>query len=414
MSRYKKLSNYKGIRKDTKNGRYLATKYISGTEYSKKFTSLKQANNWRINFHPSLPEKVVERTTEEVGPMGALSPLAQQKLPVRLNGEDLGYRVKDVWKLYKSIHISSLERSSQEWCLAKELFLTPLMNFKMVELTAILLDRFIEKQKSIVDPKGKRCNFDRELSFLRAMLNWYRENYDPFFVNPVLKRHKKAGFIKKVPTRNKKMRPQELIAFFNELPLFWRDFAETQFYLGARVSEVAGLKTDSINLAEKEVRIQYVVVWLRNKKVEYIKEAPKNNEVSYASMNSRLEEIIRRRMDQASNDFLFHDEGKPLGYRIIQYQYNKALKRAGLSHKYSSTHIMRHSMGTITRRVTGSIDMAQAVTRHKDAKMAQHYADLPSEANKKAVKDVFHYLNGLEKELQKGRCSSVQDGPDTR
>ena len=57
-------------------------------------------------------------------------------------------------------------------------------------------------------------------------------------------------------------------------------------------------------------------------------------------------------------------------------------------------------MGTITRRVTGSLDMAQAVTRHKDLKVAQQYAGLPTEANKKAVNDVFSYLNGLEKELR--------------
>jgi hypothetical protein len=53
-------------------------------------------------------------------------------------------------------------------------------------------------------------------------------------------------------------------------------------------------------------------------------------------------------------------------------------------------------MGTITRRVTGSLDMAQAVTRHKDIQVAEQYADMPTEANKKAVNDVFTYLDDLE------------------
>lgn len=57
---------------------------------------------------------------------------------------------------------------------------------------------------------------------------------------------------------------------------------------------------------------------------------------------------------------------------------------------------MRHSMGTITRKVTGSADMAQAVTRHKDIQVAQQYASLPTEANKQAVNDVYNYLNELE------------------
>lgn len=53
-------------------------------------------------------------------------------------------------------------------------------------------------------------------------------------------------------------------------------------------------------------------------------------------------------------------------------------------------------MRTITRRVTGSLDMAQAVTRHKDIQVAQQYANLPTEANRIAVNDVFHYLDKIE------------------
>ena len=398
MSKYKKLSNYKGIRKDTSNGRYLATKYIGGREYSRKFTSLKEAANWRINFHPAIPEKIVEREVKASFPL----PVAP-KARVKLNGEDLGYRFRDAWELYKSLYLPSLEKSSRDTYLAKEGFLVPLMNFKMVELTAALLDRFMaDHKKEALREKSKRCSFNGDLKFLKSVLNWYRENYDALFVNPVLKRHKQAGLIKQVPKRSKKLRPEELIAFFRELPLFWRDFAETQFYMGARVSEVAGLQVDSIDLKEKEIRVQYIVVWsvATGRKFDYLKETPKNSEISYVSMNPRLEEIIKRRMDNASNGYLFHKDGNPLNYRDIQHRYNMALKRAGLFEKYSSTHIMRHSMGTITRRVTGSLDMAQAVTRHKDLKVAQQYAGLPTEANKKAVNDVFSYLNGLEKELE--------------
>src|SRR3989339_223511 len=76
-------------------------------------------------------------------------------------------------------------------------------------------------------------------------------------------------------------------------------------------------------------------------------------------------------------------------------QFNHALKKAGLFPEYSATHIMRHSMGTITRKVTGSLDAAQAVTGHKDIKMVQHYAAMPSEANRKAVNDVERFMATL-------------------
>ena len=397
MSKYKKLSGYKGIRKDIDNGRFLATKYINGKEYSKKFSSLKQAMIWRINFHPSVPQELVEKKAQM--PLNVSMAL---KVQVKLNGEDLGYNFRDVWELFKSIHLLSLEKSSQDYFLASEAFFTPLMNFKMVEMTAHLIDRFIAKHKlNAIKTKSRRYNFNGDLKRLKVIFNWYRENYDALFVSPILKRHKQAGIIRPLPKRNKKMAPQELLAFFNELPSFWRDFAEMQFYMGARVSEVAGLKIDCIDLQEREIRIQYVVVWSKAKKVDYIKDRPKNGEISYAAMNSKLEEIAKRRLSKAQNGYLFHHEGKPLCYREIQYQYNKALKKAGLSDKYSSTHIMRHSMGTITRRVTGSMDMAQAVTRHKDIRIAQQYAGLPTEANKQAVNDVFEYLNDLERKTAK-------------
>ena len=58
-------------------------------------------------------------------------------------------------------------------------------------------------------------------------------------------------------------------------------------------------------------------------------------------------------------------------------------------------------MGTITRRVTGSMDAAQAVTGHKDVKTAQQYASLPSEANRHAVVDVNRFMKRLEDISQK-------------
>ncbi len=394
MSRYEKLKNYKGIKKDLKTGRYLVRKYINGREHSKSFDSLKEAVNWRANFHPSVSEAIVTQKVES----NDLRDMLEKPLQRKLNGEDLGYYFRDVWELYQKIYIPSLERSSQEHRLSKQVFYLPLMNYKMVEITANLLDVFIaEHRKSAIENRSKRSNFDDDFKCLKALLNWYRQNYDPLFMNPVLPRHKHAGIIRKIIKKNKKMKPEQLISFFNELPLFWRDFAECQFYMGARVSEVAGLQVQSVDFKEMQICIQYVAVWAyRNKEFEYLKEYPKNGEISYASINKKMEEILKRRIPLSANGFIFHENGEPLRYRTIQYQFNKALKKAGLGDQFSSTHIMRHSMGTITRKVTGSVDMAQAVTRHKDIQIAQQYASLPTDANRKAVHDVNLYLEELE------------------
>jgi site-specific recombinase XerD len=401
MSKYQKLPNHKGIKKDLNNGRYLAVKYINGKEYSKKFDTLKKALTWRSNFHPSVAEEVIENKVNE----NFLLRTAIQKTKVRLNGEDNGYYFRNVWKLYQENYLPSLEKSSREHRLAKEPFLYPLMDIKMIEVTATLLDRFMKKHKAeAIRLKSKRCSFNDDLKVLKSILNWYRNNYDSFFINPVLPRHKHAGLIKKPKEKDKKMKPKELISFFSELDSFWRDFAEMQFYMAGRVGETAGLQASSVDFDEEQVMVKHTVVWgYSDKKFDYLKEYPKNGEVSYVSMNRKIREIMQRRVPEAVNGFIFHANDEPLSYRKIQYAYNKALEKAGLYGKYTSTHIMRHSMGTITRRVTGSLDMAQAVTRHKDIQVAEQYADMPTEANKKAVNDVFDYLDDLENsESKKG------------
>jgi len=52
-------------------------------------------------------------------------------------------------------------------------------------------------------------------------------------------------------------------------------------------------------------------------------------------------------------------------------------------------------MATITRRVTGSLDSTQAVTGHKDQKLVQHYADLPSNTQVEAVSQVEEFMNKI-------------------
>lgn len=389
MSRYVKIKDSKGIRKDTITNSFLATKYINGKEYSKTFKSLKKAINWRINFHPAVPEPILKKKVEE-----RFNIVESMRITSKPNGEDLGYSFKDVWGLYQKSHFPLLEKSSRERHLSKEAQIAPLMNFSMVEMTASLIDWLVGqiRERAIKD-KSSRYNFDNELVFLKSFFNWYRENYDALFVNPVLKRHFAAGVIKKVVRKSKKLRPEELVSFFKELNPFWRDFAETQFYMGARVGEVAGLQAESVYLGDKEIRVQHTAVFsYQTKKFDYLKEYPKNGEISYASMNERLCEIMARRLPLVVKGFVFHNGGDPFSYRQIQYQYNSALKRAGLADKYSSTHIMRHSMGTITRNVTGSIDSAQAVTRHKDSKTAEKYSSMPTRANREAVTVVGEFI----------------------
>ena len=57
-------------------------------------------------------------------------------------------------------------------------------------------------------------------------------------------------------------------------------------------------------------------------------------------------------------------------------------------------------MATITRMVTGSLEATQAVTGHKDQKLVQHYASLPTTVQTTALKNVESYMNQLASALR--------------
>ena len=231
------------------------------------------------------------------------------------------------------------------------------------------------------------------------MLNWYRENYDGLFVIPILKRHYTLGIIRKEVRRNsKKMTVEEVQLFFESFDCqFWRDFAEFHFYMAGRCQEPAGLQVE--NLFADHLKVEDVAVWGEDKKFLRLKETPKNGEERSVYYNNRMKEILRRRFKERSKvpceffrestgerlNFVFEIDGQPLAYRTIQYQYNKALKKAGLYSRFKSTHILRKAMANLVRSKLG-LDAAQAAGGWKSRDVVEKiYTDAPNELSRQAV-----------------------------
>lgn len=138
-------------------------------------------------------------------------------------------------------------------------------------------------------------------------------------------------------------------------------------------------------------------------------------------MNKKLREIMQRRLADVSEtpcefyceetgnrlDFVFHINGQPLTYRQIQYHYNKALKKIGLYQKFSSTHLMRHSMANLVRERKG-VESAQAVGRWKTRELVEDvYTNTPTHIVKDAIDDMELFLNGTDNNLQESvNCHS--------
>ena len=419
QTRYVTVSHrgIKGIRKDTQSKKFLVEKKIRGERYAASFETLREAADWKKNFHPGLNWKPLAYSQKKKdGLEKRLSDLGlgmKRTVEVQKNGTDLGYTFGDVYELYVAKHLSKLEASTFEaytkWTTR---FYDRLMRIPMVEMTADEVSRHVaaKRKEAIENPTGKRYGFKHELKYLKALFNWYHENVDARFVNPVLKRHRVEGEIRKMPKRQKKMRRHELQAFFNAFgkdEQLWRDLAETQFYFSGRVQEVGGLQWDSVDFDDGIIRIESVAVWSASKAFQYLKDTPKNGEERLVPMTGKLRSILERRFEEQRPSrfkdgrtgkmvpcsFVFHQDGQPLVYRWIQYRYNKALRKAGLNHKFGSTHILRHSMANLVRERLG-IEHAQAVGGWKSREMVEHvYTEKPAHLTEDALKNIEDFMD---------------------
>ena len=416
----------KGIRQDTKNQTFLVAKSIRGKRYSATFDNIREAADWKKNFHPGLSLVPLGNPKKEkaLKSLSEMSPFKKHRNAITIkNGTDYGYKFSDIWEMYLEKHLTRLEYST--YCKAVQRakhFFTGMMNVKMVDITANFISEYLEleREKALKKTHIKRYNFNADLKYLKSFLNWYRENVDAMFVNPVLKRHKQEGFIHKIPKRKKKMSRHELLAFFESLgkdDILWRELAEVQFYFSGRIQEVAGLQWESVDFTDGVIEIENVTVWGVNRKFCYLKDSPKNREERKVPITDRLFEILKRRWaikrpsmveDKRTGktfpcNFVFHQEGRPLDYCRIQYCYNQALKRAGLGDKYASTHILRHSMANLVRERMG-LEHAQAVGGWKTRELVEHvYTDRPAHLTANALKNIEDYMGTVDDEGAK-RC----------
>ncbi|MBI2519459.1 MAG: tyrosine-type recombinase/integrase [Bdellovibrio sp.] len=413
FKRFIALKEHKGIRKDQITGNYVARKYVDNKEFCETFDKLSEAIYWRRNFHPLLTnsELKVGASTK------SFNDETKIKISSRPNGVDQRFKFEDVWELYKKQYFPTLESQTIDDRLkfAKN-FYADLMHLKMLEVTPELMDHFMARKvseaKILNNPR--RINFDNDLKALKAMFNWYRENYDGMFINPILKRHFAMGIIKqRVKASSRKMTIEQVRDFLNAFKdQFWRDFAELHFYMAGRVQELGGLQIENVDLKKGLVRVVDVAIWGDSKRFSRLKETPKNGEERTVHLNKRMEEILRRRIAARSStpclffrestgerlDFVFQINGQPVTYRQVQYSYNFALEKAGLFPKFQSTHILRKAMANIVRKEMG-LDAAQAAGGWKSRDVVERtYTDAPNELNRQTVMHIEKLLGDSDQE----------------
>lgn len=385
--RYEQLKNCPGVRKDLTTNNYEAYKTIKGERYSATFESLKDAKVWRLTFIP-VEEKVLAR---------------------KMN---LGELIEE----YKKEHLAGLAYSTRAVRLDRIKIFDDILHLDVEKLTPDILHKFFKTKASAArSSQSRRMNFDGEIKDLRAILNWYRENYNYQYVVPIIAKKLRASCtIKKDRKIKEKLSADEFIQFFDALDPFYRDVALVQSRIAGRIGEVAGLQFQSIDFKNRTLLVKHVVVYGRKKEFIELKSNPKTGDIRSCYITDDLLEVLKRRLilKHRSNDYVFHVNGEPLKYRSVQHAYDYALKKVGLIHKTSGTHMIRHFTATLTRLVCGNLDAVQSVTGHKTMKLVEHYGALASTLQGDSITKVESFLKQKLAQLGSECAANVQDSPD--
>ena len=166
-----------------------------------------------------------------------------------------------------------------------------------------------------------------------------------------------------------------------------------QFYCAGRVGEVSGLQWSNIDFRNRRMIIKHTCIWDMEKKTYLeLKPFPKNKEARVCYVTDEIMEILIRRkaFKMPNNNFVFHVEGAPINYCTVQVNYREAQRKSGVP--YSGTHILRHGMAKLARKVGGGLDAVMAMTGHKDIKLADHYSKCDEDDQKDVALKIMKHI----------------------
>ena len=311
------------------------------------------------------------------------------------NGKDHKITVKEVWELYQRNHLPTVTESTRVNKVFRcEHFLPPLFNVRMCELTPQLISEFIRFHLEAVKikPSQRRFNFQKELRDLKSIANWYTDTIDFQFANPVKQQHYKLAVVKDIPRRQREITVEQFQQFLANLPEFYRQLCIAQYLAASRIGETAGLQWKNIDFERRIVTIREIIVWTKGK--ASVKLCPKNGKSRQVYLSDAMLEILKKReLVRNGSDFVFHKNGKPLLYSVINANYNRAWKKAGLT-QFHGTHATRYFAAQRARVVSGSIDGVKAVTG-QSIQMAQKYSDYSCvEQNRETIEKMETALLG--------------------
>ena len=170
------------------------------------------------------------------------------------------------------------------------------------------------------------------------------------------------------------------ILLSQELPLVEKSMLEVLYATGLRVSELANLKLQSVNLKHS-----YIKCFGKGSKERIVPIGKIAKDILITYIEKRQDIIDKYSLD---TDYLFlHDDGKKISRQDI-YTMIKNLGENVL-HKHITPHTLRHSFATHMLENGADLRIVQELLGHSDVATTQLYTHV----SKKRLKDVYFSIN---------------------
>lgn len=378
---YKKLKGAVGIYQNLTTKKYFAEKKINGKNHTATFNTLFEAKEWRKLFD------------------GVSMGEDKEFL------ESSHATLKEVWETMQKDHFPTLATSTKNIWMRRYKLLELIEDTPMDKITPSTMTswvnhwvaEFSSEEYQALRGKAGRCNLNNELNMFVTIFNWYKESEHfekeaHLLTNPVKKKHRQLGFIKPVPDKKRQIDLEDAFLFFEYLKPLYKEMAMMQFYCAARIGETAGIQWSNIDIKNRRMLIKHAVVWDDHKIFLELKPFPKNKEPRPVFITDEIMEILTRRQAfrEAGCDYVFHVEGRPINYATVLVNYTNAQRKSGVP--YSGTHILRHGMAKLARKVGGGLDAVMAMTGHKDIKLADHYSKCNEDDQKEFSEKIMNHI----------------------
>ncbi len=309
-----------------------------------------------------------------------------------------------VLQKYRQERLSELRPQSRQTAEIRVKYLAkaPIANHRMCDISDTVIDdwfRWLKKQPTTKN-KGRK-HFRQEFKLLSAVLNWYRDCINALFVVPIVKRHRQAIFYKPVTPRRPDyfMRKEDIQSWISWLkvhrrnPTYYR-LASFMVLTATRVGEAAGVCWDTVDFDNKIVSIRRSVWWDHLTRRPNLQELTKTAEsVRIIGLSPPVLEMLREMRQESSGvGPVFTDrEGGILGYSAIQHSFNAGFEALNLP--WRSTHICRHSFGTLALVATRDLSSVQAAMGHRNIRETQGYAKIAALLDGVAATKTAEYIN---------------------